>query len=181
MNSTLFLIGLAKVAFGVIVGAVGIFVATRLFARMTKLGRVDEELAKGNHAAAVLIASAIVSLGILAQHAVVATFTAMDLAFRNEPFQPGMLAVFGIYGIMHVVTAFLVGLLVLVLGTLLFGWLTKGVDEMAEIRKGNLAPALVLGGVVVVLALITAPGLEMALNGLLPLPELPRDVMGPRS
>lgn len=181
MNTSIFLIGLAKVLFGVLVGAFGIFIATRLFARLTKLGKVDEELAKGNNAASVLIASAIISLGILAQHAVVATFSAMDLAYRDQDFHPGMLAVFGIYGVMHVVTSFVVGLLVLVLGTFLFGWLTKGVDEMAEIRKGNLAPALVLGGVVVVLALMTAPGLEMALNGLLPLPELPRDVMGPRS
>ncbi len=175
MNTTLFLIGLAKVAFGVLVGAVGVFVATRLFARLTKLGKVDDELAKGNVAAGVLVTAAILSLGILAQHAVVATFSAMDLAYRNESFEVGMLAVFVIYGFAHVLTSFAVGLLVLVLGSFLFGWLTKGVDELAEIRKGNVAPALVLGGVVIVLALVTAPGLQMALEGLLPIPTLQRD------
>jgi hypothetical protein len=51
----------------------------------------------------------------------------------------------------------------------------EGVDEIAEIRKGNVAPAIVLAAVMVVLALMTAPGLENALEGLLPLPELGRD------
>ena len=124
-----------------------------------------------------LTSAAIVSLGILAQHAVVATFSAMDLAYRNEAFEASMIAVFIVYGLAHVLTSFTVGLVVLVLGTFLFGWLTRGVDEMSEIRKGNVAPALVLGGVVVVLAMVTAPGLEMALEGLLPLPTLQRDEM----
>ena len=175
MSSSLFFIGLAKVLFGVLVGAVGIFFGTRIFGRMTGFRQVDEELAKGTNACAVLIASAVLSLGILAQHAVVATFSAMDLAFRNQKFEPVMLLVFLIYGLAHVLTAFGVGLGVLKLGTFLFDRLTKDIDETAEIKKGNLAPALVLGAVVVVLALMTAPGLEMALDGLLPLPTLARD------
>jgi uncharacterized membrane protein YjfL (UPF0719 family) len=169
--------GLGKVLFGVLVGAVGIFFATRLFGRITGFRHVDTELARGNNACAVLMASATVALGILAQHAVVATFSAMDLAFRNQKFDKAMLVAFLIYGTAHVVTAFAVGLGVLRLGTFLFDRLTHGVDEMAEIQKGNLAPAIVLGGVVIVLALMTAPGLEMALDGLLPLPTLGRDEM----
>ena len=68
-----------------------------------------------------------------------------------------------------------VGVIVLALGTFLFTRLTRGVDELEEIRKGNLAPALVLAAVMVVLAMMTAPGLRMALDGLLPLPVLGRD------
>ena len=68
-----------------------------------------------------------------------------------------------------------VGACVLALGTWLFTKLTKGVNELEEIRKGNLAPALVLAAVMVVMALMTAPGLRTALDGLLPLPSLGRD------
>ena len=68
----------------------------------------------------------------------------------------------------------------LALGTFLFTKLTRNVDEMEEIRKGNVAPAIVLAAVMVVLALMTAPGLEMALEGLIPMPQLGRDmVAGP--
>ncbi len=175
MNSAYFFVGLAKVLFGVIVGVMGIYFATRIFGRAVGVRDLDKELAKGNVALAALVASAIVSLGILAQHAVVATFSAMDLAYRHQAFEPHMLAAFGVYGLAHVLTSFLVGLAVLLLGKVIFARMTRDVDEMAEIRGGNVAPALVLGSVVVVLALMTAPGLEMALTGLLPLPSLGRD------
>jgi uncharacterized membrane protein YjfL (UPF0719 family) len=175
VTTTLFVFGLAKILFGILVGAVGIFFATRIFGRMIGMPRMDEELKRGNGAYGVLIASAVVSLGILAQHAVVATFAAMDLALQQEEFAPQMALMFALYGVVHVITAFSVGLCVLRLGTLLFDRLTKGVDEIAEIQSGNLAPALVLAAVVIVLALMTAPGLEMALQGLLPLPTLGRD------
>ncbi|MCO4763493.1 MAG: DUF350 domain-containing protein, partial [Myxococcales bacterium] len=66
---------------------------------------------------------------------------------------------------------------VLAFGTGVFSRLTRGVDELQEIREGNVAPALVLAAVMVVLALLAAPGLQMALDGLLPLPELGRDLM----
>ena len=175
MNSTFFFIGLAKVAFGVIVAVIGIFLGTRIFGRAIGMKDIDKELGKGNTAAGVLVASAIISMGLLAQHAVVATFSAMDLAYRNQGFEPQMLAAFAIYGLAHVLTSYLVGLLVLVMGKTIFSRLTRELDEMDEIKKGNVAPALVLGGVVIVLALMTAPGLEMALTGLLPLPTLGRD------
>jgi uncharacterized membrane protein YjfL (UPF0719 family) len=175
VNSTYFFIGVAKILFGVAVAVLGIFLATRIFGRAIGIRELDKELGKGNVAAGVLVASAIISLGLLAQHAVVATFSAMDLAYRNQGFEPHMLAAFLIYGLAHVLTSFLVGLAVLLLGKRIFSRMTKDVDELEEIRKGNVAPALVLGAVVVVLSLMTAPGLEMALTGLLPLPTLGRD------
>lgn len=175
MNLNLFLIGLGKVAFGLLVAAVGIFIATRLLGRMLKFGKIDEELAKGNLAAAALVASSVMSLGLLAQHAVVATFSAMDLAFHGQAITGTVVVTFLIYGLSHVIVSFIIGSLVLVIGAGIFNRLTKGVDELAEVRKGNLAPALVLGAVLIVLAIMTAPGLEMALNGLLPLPTLARD------
>ncbi len=175
MNSTYFFLGLGKVTFGMLVAVLGVFLATRILGRALGIRDLDKELAGGNTAAGVLSASAIVSLGILAQHAVVATFSAMDLAYRDRAFEPQMLAAFFIYGLAHVLTSFLIGIGVLLLGKRVFARLTKGIDEIAEIKRGNVAPALVLGGVVVVLALMTAPGLEMALTGLLPLPTLGRD------
>lgn len=177
MNLNLFLMGLAQVGFGVLVGAVGIFVATRLLGWLLGWGRADEELKKGNVAEGILQGSAILSLGILAQHAVTATFAAIDLAFRGEQVSTEMVLTFLLYGSIHVTVAFAIGALVLWFGAWLFSKLTRGVDEIAEVKKGNVAPAVVLGAVLVILALATAPGLEVALQGLIPLPQLGRDEM----
>jgi len=175
VHLALFLIGLGKIAFGVVVGALGVWLASRVLGRLLRLGEIDEELAKGNAGVAVISAAGLVSLGLLAQHAVSATFAAMDLSYRGQKFAAGMFGRFALYGLAHAALSLAVGACAIAIGAFLFGRLTRGVDELAEIRKGNIAPALVLGAVMVVIALVAAPGLETALEGLLPLPQLARD------
>jgi uncharacterized membrane protein YjfL (UPF0719 family) len=175
MNSSLFFVGLAKVLFGIAVGALGIFFASRALGKLLRWGDVDAEVQGGNMAAGVLKGAGLVALGLLVQHAVTATFSAMDLLYRGEALRPAMLAQFAAYGLAHVSFSLAVGACVLALGAFLFNRMTRGVDEMAEVRRGNVAPAIVLGAVMIVMALMTAPGLQMALDGLLPLPTLGRD------
>ena len=180
MNLALFLIGIGKILFGILVGALGVWLGSRVLGRLLRLGEMDEELAKGNMGVAVISAAGLLSLGLLVQHAVTATFAAMDLMYRGQKLAPMMLSKFAFYGFSHVALSLAVGAAAIAVGTFLFVRVTRGVDELAEIRKGNVAPALVLGAVMVVIALVAAPGLETALDGLLPLPELARDeVMAP--
>ncbi len=175
MNPSLFVIGIGKVIFGILVGTAGIFSASRLLAWLMRRGDADSELQRGNTAAAVLEASALLAFGILVQHAVSSTFSAMDLMYRGQQLAAPMLIRFALYGLVHAGVSLLVGAGALAVGAWIFSRLTRGVDELAEVRKGNLAPALVLGAVMVVMALVTAPGLQTALDGMLPLPTLDRD------
>jgi uncharacterized membrane protein YjfL (UPF0719 family) len=177
MNSSLFLVGVGKVLFGIIVGALGVFFASRALGKLMRWGNVDAEIMGGNMAAGVLKGSSLIALGILVQHAVTATFSAMDLLYRGQALETPMLIQFAAYGIAHVCFSLAVGAGVLALGAWIFNHMTRGVDEMVEVRKGNVAPAFVLGAVMIVMALMTAPGLQMALDGLLPLPVLGRDEM----
>jgi uncharacterized membrane protein YjfL (UPF0719 family) len=177
VHSTLFAIGIAKLVFGIVVGAAGIFVASRLLGRLIRWGGSDDEIRRGNVAVAILEASALVAFGLLVQRAVGSTFAAMDLMYRGRELAPPMLGRFLLYGLGHAGVSLLAGVGALAAGTWIFGRLTRGVDELAEVRKGNLAPALVLGAVMIVMALVAAPGLETALDGLLPLPTLARDEM----
>jgi uncharacterized membrane protein YjfL (UPF0719 family) len=177
MNLVLFLTGLAKVGFGIAVGALGIFLASRVLHRLLRSGEADEEQKRGNVAAGVLYASSLIALGLLVQHAATATFSAMDLLYRGAAITGPVLLRFGIYALVHVSFSLAVGAAVIAIGTVIFARLTRGIDEIAEIRNGNVAPALVLGAVMVVMALMTAPGLQTALDGLLPLPTLGRDLL----
>lgn len=177
MHTPLFLTGLAKLSFGVLVGAFGIFFGLRVVTRLLRQPEGDRALADGNAALGVMQASCLVSLGLLVQPAVQATFDAMDLLYRGQSLAPAMLLRFTTYAVLHVGSALVVGAAVIALGIRIFVRLTRNVDELEEIRKGNVAPALALGAVVVVMALLAAPGLRTILDGLLPLPELPRDVV----
>lgn len=177
MNLVLFLTGVAKVVFGVVVGALGIFLASRVLNRLLRSGEADEEQKKGNVAAGVLYASSLVALGLLVQNAATATFSAMDLMYRGSAITGAIVLRFCIYGLVHVTFSLAVGAAVIAIGTVLFAKLTRGIDEIAEVRKGNVAPALVLGAVMIVMAMMAAPGLQTALDGLLPLPTLGRDLL----
>lgn len=175
MSGTLFFIGLGKVAFGIVAGAVGVFVAIRLLARMMRWGETDAEIKRDNVAAATLAASSLVAFGLVMQPAVTSTFAAMDLMYRGQKLHAGMFGRFFLYGLIHVGVSLAVGACALAVGTWIFGYLTRGVDELAEAKQGKVSPALVLGAVMIVMALVTAPGLQTALEGLLPLPALARD------
>ena len=80
-----------------------------------------------------------------------------------------------LFALLHVAVSLGVGTGVLGLGVLLFDRMTPGLDELAEVRRGNLACALLLSAILVVLALLTGPGLQAALDGLIPFPRLPAD------
>jgi hypothetical protein len=169
----LFLLGLAKVAFGIFAGALGIFVASRFLRRIMR--RDSEDASTRNVADAVLEAASLVAFGVLLQPAVSATFSAMDLMYRGHALEAAMLGRFALYACAHIVASLVVATIALGAGTLLFGRLTRGVDEIAEVKKGNVAPALILAAVMIVMALMTAPGMQSVLEGLLPLPTLARD------
>jgi len=178
MEPTLALIGVAKLVFGLIVGVVGITLAARLVKRFSGFDSIDAQLRNGNVAVGIALAGAIVAMGILVRHAVTGTFGALDLLSSRADHIVDMGWII-VYALVHVTAALAVGAAVLVLGIRSFVRLTPGVDEVAEIRQGNVAGALVLAAMLVVLALLAQQGVETMLDALLPLPTLGRDMVAP--
>jgi uncharacterized membrane protein YjfL (UPF0719 family) len=177
VNTSLFLIGVAKLFFGVLIAAFGVFFGLRVIHRLLGQTGGDRPIAEGNVAVGVTQAACFLSLGLLVQPAVQASFDAVDLLYRGQRLSGGMVTRFMMYGFLHVGTALVVGAMVIAIAVRIFTRLTGDVDELAEIKKGNVAPALTLGAVIIVASLLAAPGLRSILDGLLPLPELPRDVV----
>jgi uncharacterized membrane protein YjfL (UPF0719 family) len=176
MDLTLVSVGLIKVIFGGLVAALGIWIAFRGLNRLLGTNAL-EDLQQGNTAAGIVHAASLLALGLLVQHAIQATSDAVDLTLRTHPLQPAMLARLALSAVLHVVLSLGVGTAVLALGVMLFDKMTPGLDELAEVRRGNIALALVLSAILVVIALLTAPGLQAALNGLIPFPRLPEGVL----
>ncbi|QDE70837.1 MULTISPECIES: DUF350 domain-containing protein [Myxococcus] len=176
MDLVLLFVGLIKVVFGGLVAALGIWLALRGLSRILGANPV-EELRQGNVAACLVHASSMVSLGLLVQHAVQATSDALDLTVQNPPLHLLVVGRLVAVAVLHVGLSLGVGVTVLGTGVLLFDRMTPGIDELAEVRKGNVAAALILSAILLVLALLTAPGLQAALNGLIPFPQLPEGTL----
>lgn len=176
MNPLFFGVGLAKVLFGFVVAALGIVLAFKLLDRLLAAhadAGAEKNLLRRNAAAGALHAASLLALGLLAQNAVRATFDAMDLTLRAVPVPLGAILRLFAFAAAHVVLTLLVGVAVLASGVWLFSRMTPGIDELNEVDNGNVAAALVLGAILIVLALLTAPGLQAALEQLIPFPSLP--------
>lgn len=177
MSVDLFLIGLAKLLFGLMVGVVGITLASRLLDRL--IGARDSEVAirEGNLSLAIVRGAGFLGLAILGRNSVLSSFAALDylqLAGLREWSLGGRMV---LYGTLHTAVALVVGACVLAVGVLVFDRMTHGIEERHLVRSGQVAPGIVLGAILIVLALLTAPGLQAMLDGLLPLPELPEGVL----
>ncbi len=165
------LVGALKVVFGLAVAVVGILVASRVLSRSLGVTRVEEALQKGNVSMGILEGGAILALALLCRPAVVSTFTALDYLWRGAEFQARIVLDFAFYAAIHVGASLLLGAGCIAAGVLLYGALTRRIDEIAEVQEGNVAPAIAIASMMVAIALLTAPGLEMMLGGLLPLPD----------
>jgi uncharacterized membrane protein YjfL (UPF0719 family) len=77
------------------------------------------------------------------------------------------------YGVIFVILGYSIAFVVVVLGLILFNFLTKDIDELEEIRSGNLATALVAGTIIIVISLFVKNGVMFLLETLIPYPELP--------
>lgn len=196
MDGTLLVTGLVKLALGALVAVGAIALAFRGLARLLGTGRhethakdggergspepgveggaVSLEVRPPNPATGTLQASSLLAMGLLVRHALAATFDAIDLALAATKLDLALLGRLTLYALGHLGLSLTVGVAVLALGVRLFNAMTPGIDELDEVRRGALGPALVLGAILVVTALLTGAGLSEVLSALLPLPELPR-------
>ena len=178
MNGALLAAGLVKLFIGIGIGGLGVVLGWKLLSRL--LSSAEGLPLEENPAAGVLHACSLVSLGILARQVLAALFDTIDIFLLRGEFLTTLPRVLFLGGL-HVTLALAIGAAVLVLGVWLFNRLTPGIDELAAVRAGKLGPALVLGGILITLSLLAAPGLEAVLSGLIPLPQLPEGVGVPHS
>lgn len=169
MNLGLVLIGFVKLVVGLVLAALTVVLAYRVLARLLKSGHALEE----NPAAGVLHASSLLSLALLARNSLGALYDTIDLVVHGGAPSLAQLLKVAAHGLLHVGLALVLGTALLALGVWIFNRLTPGVDEVAAVGQGKLGPALVLGAILVVAALLTGPGLEALLAGLVPYPALP--------
>ncbi len=171
MDTTIILIGLATLSFGVFVGVVGITTAARLIKRFAGLPDVDTAIHEGNIAVGISLAGAIFAMGLMVQNAVQNTFSALDLLRYSANTWVDVTWVFA-YAIGLILAALVVGAGVIIVGVRASVRLTPNIDEIEEIRNGNIACAIVMAVVLGVMGLLAREGLDTLLTGLLPLPPL---------
>ena len=145
------IIGIVQLIIAVILAVVSLYMGFAMLGRMTSDIDEEKELVKGNVAVGILVASIFVSIAIVVQSGV----AGVSIGLRNA-------ADGNIYSLIASVIQLMVGMILAIAGIYLslniFDKLTKGIDEFEEIRKGNVAVALEMAGVVIAVALIIQSG-----------------------
>jgi len=152
------LLSLAQLAVAIILSAIAAYLAFYLFQWFTRHLDEWEELRQGNAAVGVVLGALLISAAIVLRPALTVNADVWDVG--NQLFFRILLA-----EALQLAVGLVLVVLVLALALYLFAALTRGIDEVEELKKGNLAVAGLLAGVVVGVGLMVsqAVGQIMAL------------------
>ena len=143
------LLGLAQLVIAVILGAIVAFLSFYLFQWFTRDLDEWEELRQGNPAVGIVLGAIVVSVALVLRPALAVETQTWDAG--NQIYVQAVLA----EGLQVAIGLFL-AVLALGLALLTFAALTRGIDEIEELQKGNLAVGGLLAGVVLGVGLMVS-------------------------
>jgi uncharacterized membrane protein YjfL (UPF0719 family) len=143
------LLGLAQLAIAVILSAIAAYLAFYLFQWFTRDLDEWEELRQGNPAVGIVLGAIVTAVAIVLRPALAVNTTLWDVG-RNLFFR-ALLA-----EALQLAVGLVLAVITLALALYLFAGLTRGIDEIDELKKGNLAIAGLLAGVSVAVGLLVS-------------------------
>lgn len=143
------LLGLAYLLIAIFLAAIIAYLSLYLFQGFTRDVDEWEELREGNAAIGIVLGAAIVAVAIVLKPALEINTSlwdaGQDLYIRVLLAQGVQLAI-----------GLVLSAITLVLAVYLFAALTRGIDEMAELKRGNVSIAALLGGVLIGVGLLVS-------------------------
>jgi uncharacterized membrane protein YjfL (UPF0719 family) len=136
------LLGLAQVAIAIILSAVAAYLAFFLFQWFTRGLDEGQALQEGNVAVGVVLGAMLVSVAIVLRPALALTVSSWDVG--NALFFQALMA-----QALQLAVGLFLAVLTVTLALYLFSALTRGINEVEELKKGNLSIAGLLAGVVI--------------------------------
>jgi uncharacterized membrane protein YjfL (UPF0719 family) len=144
-------VGLIQLLIAIILAVIALYIGYSVFSRITKGIEEEKELMKGNTAVGILIASVFFAIAIVVQSGIAGISIGITNALSGDWFS--LLA-----AIIQLVLGIILAIVAIYLALSVLDRLTKGVNEFEEIKKGNVAVALMMAGVIVATALIIQSG-----------------------
>jgi uncharacterized membrane protein YjfL (UPF0719 family) len=144
-------VGIIQLVIAIILAVVALYIGFSVLGRITKGIDEEKEIAKGNTAVGILVASVFIAIAIVVQSGVSGVSIGISKALAGDYL--ALLASFIqlVLGIIFAVAAIYLALNIL-------DKLTKGIEEFEELKKGNVAVALEMAGVIITTAIIIQSG-----------------------
>lgn len=153
------LLSLAQLIIAIILSAVLAFLSFYLFQWFTRDLDEWEELRQGNRAVGVVLGAILVATALILRPALAVDTTMWDVGYQ-------------VYGrvllaeALQLAVGLVLAVLALGLAVLIFAALTRGIDEIEELKKGNLAVGGLLGGVILGVGLMVSQAVEQVMTAI---------------
>jgi uncharacterized membrane protein YjfL (UPF0719 family) len=150
-------VGIIQLVIAIIFAVVALYVGFSVLNKITKGIDEEKELAKGNTAVGVIVAAVFIAIAVVVQSGV----TGLSVGI-NKALSLGILSVDGILvviaALLQLVLGIVLAIVAIYLALNILDKLTKGIEEFEEIKKGNVAVALEMAGVIIAVAVIIQSG-----------------------
>jgi uncharacterized membrane protein YjfL (UPF0719 family) len=150
-------VGLVQLVIAILFAVVALYIGFAVLGKITKGIDEEKELVKGNAAVGIIVASVFVAIALVVQSGVSGLSVGINKALS--------IGIFSANGILAIVVAFVQLLLGIVLAVAaiylalnILDRLTGGIEEFEELKKGNVAVALEMAGVIIAVAVIIQSG-----------------------
>jgi len=164
-DSTLVGVMAALVQFivGLVLAMGSVYIGLKMFDKMTK--DIDEwaEVKKGNVAVGILMAAVIIAIANVVQSGVLSI-----TASFNGDISLGVALVALMVGIINLLIALVAAIVAIYLAIRVLDRITTDIDEMAEIKKGNIPVAIIMAGVLFAVSFVIASAVAGFSNALDP-------------
>lgn len=143
--------GFLQLIIGLVLAIASIYIGLSLFGKFTKGIDEEAELKKGNAAVGILLAAVILSVANVVQSGVVGLTSALTV-------NPSASSMIG--GIVQVIVGLVLAVVAIYLALNVLDKITKDIDEMEELKKGNVAVAIVMAGVLIAVSFVVQAGAQ---------------------
>lgn len=144
-------IGIVQLIIAIILAVVSLYIGFAMIDKMTSNIDEEKEIAKGNAAVGIFVASIFVSIALVVQSGVAGVAVGLKNAIAGDIYSL-------VASIVQLILGVILAVAVIYLALNIFDRLTKGIDEFKEIEKGNVAVAVELAGVIIAVGLIVQSG-----------------------
>jgi uncharacterized membrane protein YjfL (UPF0719 family) len=150
-------VGLIQLVLAIVFAVAALYIGFWVLGKITKGIDEEKELAKGNAAVGILVASVFIAIALVVQSGV----SGLSVGI-NKAISIGILTGDGVFTVIAAIIQLILGIVLAVgaiyLALKILDRLTTGVDEFEELKKGNVAVALEMAGVIIAVAVIIQSG-----------------------
>lgn len=151
------IVGLVQLVVAIVFAVMALYIGFWTLARIMSSINMEQELAKGNAAVGIIVAVVFIAIAIVVESGVRGLSAGIGKALSEGIFSLNGIIAIGL-SIFQLVVGIALAIAAIYLALNILDKLTKGVEEFEELKKGNIAVALEMAGVIIAVAVIIQSG-----------------------